>query len=284
MNTGIVNKNYINVVNLHITDFCNFNCKHCFVKKEGKQLSLDESKKCVDKIAEFFEKTQTKEARINIAGGEPLLYPHLKELVDHIYSKHISISLITNGVYVTENMLNKFYDPKRQKSKIDMIGISIDGLTKQQNTEIGRYSGTTIPDENYYIQKCKIIKNAGIKLKINICVGKYNVNTDFSNLLNETKPDRLKLLKMSIQDMNQESKSQEITDAEFDTFCNKYKKYGSINENSDDISNSYLIIDSKGCVSTENGHTSNLNLLQSSLDTILKNFNLDYKTFYQRYN
>lgn len=282
MTTGAIN-NCFNVINLHVTDCCNFNCKHCFVKKEGKQLSLENAKICVDKMADYFTQNNIPNARINIAGGEPFLYPHLVELVDHIYSKHIFISIITNGVLITKDLLNKFHDKKTNKSKIDMIGISIDGLTKQQNKHIGRYSNMIVPNENFYITQCKLIKDAGIKLKVNICIGKYNLNTDFEHLLQETKPERIKLLKMSIQEMNQNAKQQEITDAEFNTFCKKYKKYGSINENSDDISNSYLIVDSKGCVSTENGHTSQLSLLQSSLDTILQNFNLDYKTFYKRY-
>ena len=40
-------------INLHFTDFCNFHCKHCFVKKENCELSFDELKVAVDKIYKY---------------------------------------------------------------------------------------------------------------------------------------------------------------------------------------------------------------------------------------
>lgn len=59
-------------INLHFTDFCNFHCKHCFVKKENCELSFDELKITVDKIYKYFKDNGIK-GRINLAGGEFLL-------------------------------------------------------------------------------------------------------------------------------------------------------------------------------------------------------------------
>ena len=58
-------------INLHFTDFCNFQCKHCFVNKENYELSFDELKQVVDKIYKYFNDNQIN-GRINLAGGGTL--------------------------------------------------------------------------------------------------------------------------------------------------------------------------------------------------------------------
>lgn len=83
-------------INLHFTDFCNFHCKHCFVKKENCELSFDELKVAVDKIYKYFKDNGIK-GRINLAGGEPLqacqkdIEPFMKDLED-VYGIHVTKS------------------------------------------------------------------------------------------------------------------------------------------------------------------------------------------------
>ncbi len=64
-------------INLHFTDFCNFKCKHCFVERQGKELSLENIKIIIDKIVEFSNDKNIK-TRINLAGGEPLVSKNLQ--------------------------------------------------------------------------------------------------------------------------------------------------------------------------------------------------------------
>lgn len=281
---GRVLKPAINVVNLHITDKCNFNCEYCYVKKEGEELSLDNAKKCVDKIRDYFRENRVlNDCRINIAGGEPFLYPHLKELVDYIYSKNIKVSIVTNGFSITEKNLSMFVSD-RGVSKIDTIGISVDALKRDKNLEIGRSAGPNALDEKGYIEKCALVKKFGIKLKINICVSKHNMNTDFSQFLSVVQPFRLKLLKMSIQEMNSKAYEYEVSDKDFADFAKKYIIFKPIIETKELIQNSYIIIDSRGCVSTENGHKSNISLLENTFEECLNKCDIDYAKFQQRYN
>ena len=46
--------------NLHFTDLYDFSCKHCFVTKQGKELSLKEICCIVDKIAIYAYETKLK--------------------------------------------------------------------------------------------------------------------------------------------------------------------------------------------------------------------------------
>lgn len=87
-------------INLHFTDFCNFHCKHCLVKKENCVLSFDELKVAVDKIYKYFNDNEIK-GRINLAGGEHLMSRNIDRLIDYIASKGIEVS-ITNGYYLDD--------------------------------------------------------------------------------------------------------------------------------------------------------------------------------------
>ena len=89
------------VVNLHILEQCNYKCKYCFAHYESnKILSLDQWKLIVDNVSESISVK-----RFNIAGGEPLLYPKLNELISYINSKGIPVSIITNGILLSESFI-----------------------------------------------------------------------------------------------------------------------------------------------------------------------------------
>lgn len=108
-------------INLHFTDFCNFHCKHCLVKKENCVLSFDELKVVVDKIYKYFNDNEIK-GRINLAGGEHLMSRNIDRLIDYITSKGIEVSIITNGYYLDNSFI------ERHKNQISTIGISVDSL------------------------------------------------------------------------------------------------------------------------------------------------------------
>ncbi|MDD3127350.1 MAG: radical SAM protein, partial [Candidatus Izemoplasmatales bacterium] len=166
-------------LNLHITDRCNFHCKHCFVNMQGKELTLDDCKRIIDVIYEMNEFT-----RINLAGGEPMMALHLQDVIDYVISKGFKCSLITNGSYLTSEFINS------NKNKLCMIGISVDSMDDVINKLIGRKTIKNI------VEICEDIKKANIKLKLNLCISKHNVGYDFKPIIERTKPDRLKVLQV----------------------------------------------------------------------------------------
>lgn len=92
---------------LEPTTYCQLKCPGCYrgLDKDGVARiheDLSEMKRHVDRfIAE--RNVQT----ISIAGGEPLLYPKLKELVSYIKSKHVRVKLFTNGVALSRTTLRR---------------------------------------------------------------------------------------------------------------------------------------------------------------------------------
>ncbi len=82
-----------------ITGACNLNCKHCYAYKwRGKpELSLEEKLRLVNEFAECNIEY------VNISGGEPLIHPHTRIVLDRLADNGIETSIVTNGTLVTRD-------------------------------------------------------------------------------------------------------------------------------------------------------------------------------------
>jgi radical S-adenosyl methionine domain-containing protein 2 len=248
---------------------------YCFVKKENCELSFEELKIVVDKIKIYFDKYNIK-GRINLAGGEPLLSRNIDRLIDFIYSKDIEVSIITNGYYLDETFINK------HKNQIKTIGISVDSLDYDTNIKIGRCFKANVLSKEQLIFICNKVKEAGIKLKINTCLSKLNINEDFNDFINEVKPNRYKVFQMMCDDNDSINKNNIVLEEEIKQFLNKIN-YDYIYESSEDMKQSYIIVDSEGNISTNNSHISNISIFTYELDEAIKLLNVDYKNYIKRY-
>ena len=262
-------------INLHFTDFCNFHCTHCFVKKENYELSFEQLKIIVDKISKYFSDNNVR-GRINIAGGEPLISRNIGKLIDYIYSKNIIISIITNGYYLDEAFIEAY------KNKIEMIGISVDSLNYETNIKIGRCYKTNTLTKEKLIYLSNLIKKSGIKLKINTCLSKLNYEEDFSNFISEIKPDRFKILQMNCEKNDYNNQCNVLSIEDINCFLSKIN-YDYIFESSDDMNKSYIIIDSLGSISTNNGHTSKISIFDYDLQEAIESIEVDYENYIKRY-
>jgi len=68
------------VINWHITEKCNYSCKFCYAKyqyanniESELNRSLDNSKKMLYEVYNFFTNEFDRPIRLNFAGGEPFL-------------------------------------------------------------------------------------------------------------------------------------------------------------------------------------------------------------------
>lgn len=234
----------MNVINFHLTNSCNYNCAYCFGKfPDKKELSLKQACDVIDNVARYFSQCGITDWRINLAGGEPLLYPHLEELIDYINAYGIKVSVITNGSLLTEDII------KGWKDRVYCIGLSVDTALTETNAAIGRHCKNKTILLKQLIRLTQAIHRNGIKLKINTVVSKLNVNENMTELYKRLKPDRLKLLQMEIVDgVNARAKDLAISKKAFDEFCKKHKNccLDTVCEYSDDMENSYLMINPQG--------------------------------------
>lgn len=74
---------------IYLTPKCNFKCKHCYIEPGSTPLSLDDLQWVLDNI---------KNKRTTFLGGEPLMFPYLRDCIDAFPGVTIS----TNGSLISE--------------------------------------------------------------------------------------------------------------------------------------------------------------------------------------
>ena len=176
-------------INLHILEACNFKCRQCFSQFGTREtLPVEDWKKIVDNciagadVAEF-----------NIAGGEPMLYPGLVELVKYIRDKGVKVSLITNGSLMDEEWIKSY------AGMYETIYFSVDSINDETNRKIGRCdrNGKTIPADRI-VELCGLIRKyaPGCRIKINTVVSALNKDEVMSDFIDKIAADRWKVLRM----------------------------------------------------------------------------------------
>lgn len=273
----------MNVINYHLTDSCNYGCKYCFGKFAMNDLTLEQACSVVDNVYRYFVKNGIADGRINLAGGEPLLYPHLDELIDYICAYGIKVSIITNGSLLTKERIASW------RGKVCCIGLSLDSALPETDAVIGRCcQGGKVLTLRNTVSLAQAIHRNGIKLKINTVVSKLNVNEDMRTFYKRLKPNRLKLLQMEIvEGVNDAASQYAISKKQFDKFCDKHRRCcrDTVCEYSDSIENSYLIINPQGGFQVNNFGKCLIcgDCLQEELDDIVKRAPINREKFDVRY-
>ena len=245
-------------INLHILEACNFRCRQCFSKfGTEKLLPVTDWMKIVDNClagADVYE--------FNIAGGEPMLYPGLIELVKYIRGKGVKVSLITNGSLMDEEWI------KNYAGLYETIGFSVDSLDDETNRKIGRCdrSGKTIPASRI-VGLCGLIRKyaPGCRIKINTVVSALNKDEVMLDFIDEIAADRWKILRMKpFQYGSFSNLDVQVSDEEFEKFVERNRdrkgKADGVTAEAGmetarreivvepDMKASYVLIDSNGCL------------------------------------
>lgn len=113
-------------VNLHFrfTSRCNLTCRHCDIWKDtakrssDKELSVKEWKEAIDKLYNWLGKF-----KLDLAGGEILLYEGAADLIEYCSLLGIQVNLTTNASLITAELAKRIVN-----SGLNTINISLDGL------------------------------------------------------------------------------------------------------------------------------------------------------------
>jgi radical SAM protein with 4Fe4S-binding SPASM domain len=146
-----------------ITGLCNLRCEHC-LSSAGEPLPDELSTEEAMKLLDYLE--AMKVFNINLSGGEPLMRPDIFDIIDYASRKKFSIDLLTNGVLVTEKVLNRLED-----SSIFNVQVSIDGIEETHDRFRGR-KGTY----ERAINAIKLLKDANYNVSISSTVTKQNMS------------------------------------------------------------------------------------------------------------
>lgn len=149
-----------------ITSSCNQGCKYCFRVLGSEDLTYEENKKILMKLVDDGI------TDITWNGGEPLMYPHLFDLLKLAKENGIKNKLITNG-----KLLLNFKDSGVIEKYVDNLTVSLDTVNDEINKELGGDSDYLKNIKNIF----EFTKSKGINLNINTVVNRKNLN-ELSNL------------------------------------------------------------------------------------------------------
>jgi len=243
------------VINWHITEACNYSCQYCFAKweKDTRELihnvghckALLRELRCVPEIYAsrnvIYKKCTGTSIRLNVAGGEPFLYPkQLEAIANESKVTGIKLSCITNASRLDRQLIRRFAPDLR------VLGVSVDSVCERSNREIGRFdkNGTlNLTDLCFLFDLARQI-NPSIEIKINTVVNALNWTSDLSEFIDKVKPNKWKVLKV----LPVLGDSLVVSDVEYHSFIRRHEQFSSIMtvEDNTAMTASYLMIDPLG--------------------------------------
>ncbi len=87
---------------LEVSDICNIHCEGCYRQYMTGHKTLE----AVKEEVLFFKRWRNPD-NVSIAGGEPLIYPHIIDLVAFIAQNGIKPVILTNGIALTPELLHE---------------------------------------------------------------------------------------------------------------------------------------------------------------------------------
>jgi len=238
------------VVNWHITEACNYSCKYCYAEWDrlaARELMHDVSgsSALLAELQAFAESNLLpgQHLRLNIAGGEPLLYAdRCTALLQEAESRGLATSIITNGSLLGDEWI------KENATRLDVLGISLDSVVSSTADAIGRNDkrGKRVTDWKHLAGLIGTARalNPKIVIKLNTVVNSLNASESLDAALSLIKPEQWKVLQMlpSVTDATALSSDQ------FQAYLARHHAWRHVMrpEDNESMQGSYLMIDPFG--------------------------------------
>ncbi len=150
------------VVVYNCTRRCNLRCVHCYSSSRdveySDELTLSQSKEMIDSLARLGCPV------ILFSGGEPLMHPHLLEMMAYAKDAGLRVVISTNGTLLTDEFLETASD-----IGLSYIGVSLDGLREVND----RFRGVAGAFDTA-LEGIRRTKAHGIKVGLRFTINKRN--------------------------------------------------------------------------------------------------------------
>ena len=160
--------------NFELTPVCNLHCEMCFIRMEQSTVQQMGGLRTLEEWLDTAR--QLKEMGtlfILLTGGEPMLYPHFKELYVALREMGFILTINTNGTLIDEDIAQMFQKLKPRRVNVTLYGTSNDTYRRLCHSEKG-------------FDRCmnglRLLKAHGIDTKMNLSIVKGN-EEDYPRLL-----------------------------------------------------------------------------------------------------
>lgn len=154
---------------IEITLRCNLRCTHCYnfdraipypKKLKAAELTADEILSAIDQLAEAGC------LYLSFSGGEALLHPQLDNFIRHARRRRLAVKVKSNGTLLTVRRVDKLVE-----AGAFGVDISLYGATAETHDAFTERTGSFVQT----IAGMENAKNAGLDVKVNICLVRSNV-------------------------------------------------------------------------------------------------------------
>ena len=153
---------------LELLPLCNLKCDMCYVRMSREEMEE------VGRLRTMEEWTKTAEDMMRagtlfvlLTGGEPLLYPHFRELYQKLRELGMIITINTNGTLIDEAWADFFAENKPRR-----INITLYGASNETYERLCHYPGGF----DKAVNGIRLLRERNIDVKVNGSLAKANVD------------------------------------------------------------------------------------------------------------
>ncbi|MBR4203500.1 MAG: viperin family antiviral radical SAM protein [Candidatus Methanomethylophilaceae archaeon] len=230
-------KKTVQSANIHLFGGCNYECSFCISRCLTKECMRPEG---WIPILEYLKGIGV--SKINLAGGEPVLYPYLDEIVDLIWGYGFVVTIVSNGSLIDSEFLRRF------AGRISWIGLSLDSPDEEDEIMLGRHC-MGVRHVAHIMDVAEEARGLGYNVKLNITVTRNGWNKDFRPLIEDMRPKRIKAFRaLTVKNANDDVEDTwSITDEQFAFFRDRHRGIeGMVFEDNCDMIDTYLMFDPLG--------------------------------------
>jgi radical S-adenosyl methionine domain-containing protein 2 len=263
-------------VNFHLLRACNANCRFCFAtfRDVQGQLTCSEAQELLERLAEAGCE------KLNFAGGEPTLSPHLPVLLRRAKALGMTTSLVTNGFRLARLL-------KTHADALDWVGLSVDAADERTQAVLGRGVGDHVATAISLAQQCR---EAGVRVKLNTVVTALTWQNELSALVRAVAPERWKVFQvLPVAGQNDGIEDLLITREQFQAFLDRHAHLAAegtppVAEDNRLMRGSYVMVDPQGRFfdSTAGRHTYSEPILEVGVAVALGQINFSSEKFTDR--
>lgn len=156
----------LNILYFYLTKGCNLYCRHCWIAPEFQTKEKEYPFLPSSLFAEIIEQAiPLGLSGVKLTGGEPLLNPEIKQILEIIRLKELSCTVETNGVLCTPELASLIASCKEP-----FVSVSLDGADAKTHEWVRRVTGCF----DKAIEGIKNLIAVGIKPQIIMTVMRHN--------------------------------------------------------------------------------------------------------------
>ncbi|MCK5023359.1 MAG: radical SAM protein [Candidatus Aenigmarchaeota archaeon] len=136
---------------IEVTESCNFSCKWCFANSMRGNGKKHMNKEDVKNLLKYLSDNGLRQ--VTFSGGEPTIYPYIKDAVSYAKELGLVVHMNTNGFLFSEKMAKELYS-----LGLSQVQINIDSLDSENHDNVRGMEGS----HKRAIEALKNARKAGI--------------------------------------------------------------------------------------------------------------------------